>query len=167
MALHWRPMAPADLPAVVALAGQLHPDHPESPAVFAERLALAPEFCRVLAGAAGLAGYAVAHPWAGMAPPALDRLLGGLPARPDALHLHDIALAEAARGAGHAAAMVALLLDQAARRGLRRASLIAVAGKQGYWAGLGFLPRPGPADPALASYGPGACRMARRLAPPG
>ena len=30
-------MAPADLPAVMAIAGRVHPDYPEEEAVFAER----------------------------------------------------------------------------------------------------------------------------------
>ncbi|MDB5371818.1 MAG: family N-acetyltransferase [Belnapia sp.] len=157
-------MTRADLPWVLALAGLLHPEHPESAAVFAERLALAPGFCRVLPGGAG---YAIAHPWAspedGAAPPPLDSLLGRLPLAPNALHLHDIALHPMARGAGRAAAVVAALLEVAAAQGLREASLIAVAGKAGYWAGLGFRPAGWPPSPALASYGAGALAMVRPL----
>ncbi|WP_236033764.1 GNAT family N-acetyltransferase [Belnapia mucosa] len=154
-------MTNADLPAVLALAAALHPHHPESPAVFAERLALAPEGCWVLGEGRG---YAVAHPWAGAPPPPLDTLLGALPASPDALHLHDIALEPGMQGAGHAAAFVADLLRDAEGRGLRRATLVAVDGKDAYWARQGFRPLPGAAGPALASYGPDAVAMARLLA---
>jgi len=66
-------MTEADLPAVQAMADRLHPHHPEAPAVFAERLALAPAGCRVLAGGGGVPGYAVPHPWTGTAPPPLPR----------------------------------------------------------------------------------------------
>lgn len=139
-------MRDADLPLVVALAGALHPHHPESPAVFAERLALAPAGCWML----GEAGYALAHPWTGLAPPPLDQLLGAVPAGP--WHLHDIALCPAARGAGHAARLLARW---------PRATLVAIAGTAGYWARQGFRER-SCADPAaLASYGPGARFMAR------
>ncbi|MDN3562782.1 GNAT family N-acetyltransferase [Paeniroseomonas aquatica] len=159
----WRPLTPADLPAVLALAAAMHPGYPESPAVFADRLALAPGFCRVLPGPEAPLGYAIAHPWAGPAPPALDTVLGALPPRPDRLHLHDIVLAPAARGTGQARAVVAALLQAAAAAGLAGASLLALPGKAGYWAGLGFAPDPLPPGPALASYGAGALPMARRL----
>lgn len=152
-------MTAADLPDVAALAAAIHPDYPESAAVFADRLALAPAFCRMLPGL----GYAIAHPWAGPTPPALNTVLGRLPAAPEALHLHDIALAPAARGTGQARAVVVALLAEAAAQGLGRASLIAVAGKEGYWAGLGFRADPRPPGPALASYGAGALPMARSL----
>lgn len=155
-------MTPADLPAVLALAAALHPHHPESPAVFAERLALAPEGCWLLGEGRG---YAIAHPWAGAAPPPLDTLLGVLPVRPDALHLHDIALDPAMRGAGHAASIVAALLRAAEGRGLRRATLVAVDGKDAYWARQGFRPIAGAEGPALASYGEDAVAMARQLIP--
>lgn len=153
-------MTVADLADVTALAGLLHPEHPESAAVFAERLALAPGFCRMLPGGAG---YAIAHPWAGTAPPPLDARLGTLPAGAPMLHLHDIALHPAVRGAGRAGAAVAALLGDAAAQGMRQASLVAVAGKQFYWAGQGFRPAGWPPGPALAGYGAGAVAMVRAL----
>ena len=162
--MNWRPMTAADLPEVLALAGLLHPGYPESAAVFADRLALAPGFCRMLPGLGhAILGYAIAHPWAGMAPPPLDTVLGRLPAPPEVLHLHDIALHPAARGSGQAAAVVAALLADAAAAGLGRASLLALPGKADYWARLGFRPAAWPPGPALASYGPGALPMERPL----
>ncbi|MFC7477422.1 GNAT family N-acetyltransferase [Dankookia sp. GCM10030260] len=154
----WRPMTEADLPAVQALADRLHPHHPESPVVLAERLALAPAGCRVLAAGRPLLGYAVSHPWSGTSPPPLDALLGALPARPRAWHVHDIALDPAARGAGHAGAVLRALL---AASPLAAATLVAIPGTGPYWARLGFQDVP-VADPAaLASYGEGARFMAR------
>lgn len=151
-------MTEADLPAVLALAGRIHPHHPESPAIFAERLALAPAGCRVLAAAGGLLGYAVSHPWTGEGPPALDTLLGGLPAAPGAWHVHDIALDPAARGAGHGGVVLRALLAQAP---LPRATLVAIPGTGPYWTRLGFRDAPCQAADALASYGEGARFMAR------
>jgi ribosomal protein S18 acetylase RimI-like enzyme len=150
MALTWRPMQVADLAAVVALADRLHPHYPESPAVYAERLALAPDGCHVLADGTALFGYAVAHPWTGLAPPPLDSLLGALP--PGPWHLHDIALAPPAQGAGHAAALL---------RQWPQATLVAIPGTSGYWERQGFRDAPCTDPAALASYGKGARFMAR------
>jgi hypothetical protein len=52
-----------DLPAVMATAAQVHPGYPEDEAVFAERLALAPQGCLCLERERPLAGYVVSHPW--------------------------------------------------------------------------------------------------------
>jgi GNAT superfamily N-acetyltransferase len=150
MGLSWRAMLAGDLPAVAALAEALHPEHPESPAVFAERLALAPAGCRVLACGDALLGYAVMHPWTGLAPPPLDSLLGRLPVRPGAWHIHDVALAPEARGAGHAAAVVRAVV------GTQRATLVALAEAVDYWSRLGFRELPCADAAALASYGAGA-----------
>ncbi|NOG71113.1 GNAT family N-acetyltransferase [Roseicella sp. DB1501] len=154
----WRPMAAADLPAVLALADRLHPHHPESPAVFAERLALAPAGCRVLADAVGIGGYAVSHPWTGAGPPALDTLLGALPVQPGALHIHDVALDPRLRGGGHAVAVLRALL---AASPWPRATLVAVSGTGPYWAAQGFAEAPARPAAALASYGAEARFMVR------
>jgi hypothetical protein len=154
----WRPMIEADLPAVQALADRLHPHHPESPMVFAERLSLAPAGCRVLAVGDALLGYTVTHPWTGTAPPSLGSLLGAVPARPAAWHIHDIALDPLARGGGHAAAVLRSLL---AASPLPRATLVAIPGTGEYWTRQGFLDAPVDDAAALASYGAAARFMTR------
>ena len=89
----WRRMAPADLPAVMAIAAVVHPDYPEDEPVFAERLRLAPEGCHVLAGEGGaLQGYLVSHPWPAGAVPALNSLLGAIPPGTVNWYIHDLAL---------------------------------------------------------------------------
>ncbi|SDD68641.1 GNAT family N-acetyltransferase [Belnapia rosea] len=150
-AMDWRPMTAADLPGVLALADRLHPHHPEAPAVFAERLALASGGCWMLGEGEG---YAVAHPWDGLAPPPLDSLLGRL--RPGPWHLHDIALLPAARGAGHAARLLARWPE---------ATLVAIPGTGAYWQAQGFRDAPCADAVALASYGEGARFMQRQAAP--
>nr|WP_120007368.1 GNAT family N-acetyltransferase [Pseudoroseomonas vastitatis] len=150
-------MRPADLPAVSRIAAAVHRDFPEEDAVFAERLALSPAGCLMLERAGAAAGYAISHPWHFGPPPALNSLLGELPARPETHYLHDVALLPAARGAGAARILLGRLEVLAGGLPL---SLVAVGGTTGFWAGLGFRPREEPALLAkLASYGDPTARF--------
>ncbi len=157
MSDRWRPMQPDDLPAVNRIAELVHPAFPESPAIPAERLALYPAGCLVLERDGAVVGYAVSHPHAGL-PPALDTLLGRLPAVPTDYYLHDLALLPEARG--HGAAAVALLMQQAMQAGLPVVSLVAVNGSVGFWQRQGFAVT----GAAPASYGADAACMARATA---
>ncbi len=148
----WRPMMVADLPEVGRIAAVVHADFFERPAVFAERLALFADGCLMAPG-----GYMVAHPTRAGAPPALDTLLGALPAAADTLHLHDVALLPAMQGRGLGAAAVRAARVVAARHGLPRLGLIAVHGTAAYWARFGFVDAP--AGATLASYGADARYM--------
>ena len=163
--LAWRPMAAADLDGVVAVAAGAFPDHPEDRACFANRLALHPAGCKVLADRADrVAGYLAAYPWRADDAPALNTLLPGLPATPDVYYLHDLALAPAARGGGRAAAGVALAVEAARAAGLSTLTLTAVNGAAPFWARHGFAPRRSPALTAkLAGYGADAVYMTRTL----
>lgn len=152
----WRPMIPADLPAVSAVAAVVHPDHPEDDAVLAERLALWPAGCLVLERSGRVAGYALSHPWAGPAP-ALNTLLRTLPANAALYYLHDLAILPEARGGGAGAAAVGLLAREAARLGLPM-GLVAVSGSAPFWARQGFEP----SGEAALSYGAGAVAMRRQ-----
>jgi GNAT superfamily N-acetyltransferase len=134
----WRPMTVADLPAVHALAALIHPAYPEDEAVFAERLRLYPQGCRVLECNGRLTAYAISHPWLDRAPPKLNALLGELPPRPSTYYLHDIALLPEMRGTGTAAEVVASLAEQARVERLPSLSLIAVNRSQGFWRRQGF-----------------------------
>jgi hypothetical protein len=154
-------MRPEDLPDVMALGAAIHLHHPERPAVFAERLALAPTGCFVLGRP--VLGYALSHPWRLTGPPPLDSLLGSLPKRPEAWHLHDIALAPNARGAGHGAGGLRCVLSAAALAGFCQASLVAIEGQAARWARLGFQAAPCAAPAALASYGAKATWMTKAL----
>lgn len=153
-------MQPHDLNAVECLGNAIHVDHPERAEVFAERLALCPEGCFVLES---LAGYVISHPWRRGAPPPLDSLLDALPPAPDTWYIHDLALHESARGTGAAPAIVAMLAAQATARALASLSLIAVGRSPAFWTRQRFAPAPLPPG-KLASYGPGAMHMVRRLA---
>lgn len=157
----WREMRQSDLAEVLAVADAVHPGYPEGAAVFAERLDLHPEGCRVLIGAAGtVAGYTLTHPWRYGAPPKLDTLLRAIPADADTYYLHDIALLPEARGAGAATALLAFLAEHAAALGLSRTSLVAVNASRPIWEKRGFAVA---ADvrPDLSSYGGEAWFMVR------
>ncbi len=160
--MNWREMRAADLGAVSAAAAAIHPGYPEADAVFAERLALAPEGCRVLEEAGALAGYALTHPWRYGAPPKLDTLLGAIPADADTWYLHDIALLPRARGLGFAGVLVEGLAAAARARGFATMSLVAVNNSRPVWEARGFSVATD-AAPELSSYGGVAWFMMRRL----
>jgi len=160
----WRPMRPADLPAVDALATLIHPAFPEDEAVFAERLRLYPQGCRVWAQNGKIAAYVVSHPWLDRAPPALNALLGSLPAKPSTYYLHDIALLPEVRGSGAAIDVLTSLVEQALAERLPSLSLIAVNGSAGFWQRQGFAAvSDGPPAEKLRSYGADAQFMMRWL----
>ncbi|NYT41383.1 GNAT family N-acetyltransferase [Sphingomonas sp. R-74633] len=157
-------MREGDLDGVVAVAAIAFPDHPEGRACFAERLALAPDSCFVLAGERGVAGYLIAYPWPLEAIPPLDTLLGGLPEARDAWYLHDLALLPEARGGGNARAGLALLFDRVDAP----IALVSVNDSAAFWQAQGFESRESPALKAkLSSYGPDARYMVRSVTNPG
>jgi ribosomal protein S18 acetylase RimI-like enzyme len=162
-ALEWRAMAQADLDAVCAVARTAFPNHHEDRDVFAERLALNPGGCFVLAaGDEPARGYLIAYPWRLDDAPALNTAIGALPDAPNVLYLHDLALAPEARGGGHAARIVQRLAEQAAQARWPAIALVAVNRAAPFWTGLGFLPRDNPdMRRKLASYGDDACYMVR------
>ena len=163
MSLAWRPLAPADIPAMVALAAIVHPGFPEDDDVLAERLALYPQGCFALEDGDLFAGYLLSHPWRAYAPPPLNRLLGALPAAADTYYIHDLALHPAVRGRAAAAPLLARIFADTA--GYPSQSLVAVNNSGGFWARHGFtaIDRPGLAA-KLAVYGDDARYMMRRPA---
>ncbi len=151
----WRQMAAADLPDVVRIGDIVHAEFPESPALFAERLALFPDGCLKT-----LDGYAIAHPVRTGYPPPLDTMLGTLDPAADALHVHDVALLPSRRGHGLGAAAMAHFIAVAQAHGLARLSLVSVYGTRTYWSRFGFVQMP---KAGLESYGPEAAYMERGL----
>jgi GNAT superfamily N-acetyltransferase len=158
-------MTPADATAVDSIAALVHPAFPEDEAVFAERLALHPAGCRLLMMSDRPAGYAPSHPWRSGTLPALNALLGAIPADADTYYVHDLALLPAARGTGAAAVLVGDLKQHAGSLGLSGLSLVAVNGSAGFWRRQGFAEiLAGEASEKLASYGAGACLMTCTIA---
>lgn len=164
--IHWRPLAPSDLPAVAAIAAIVHPDFPEDGAVFAERQQLYPDGAQLLELDGTAAGYVLSHPWHFRQLPALNALLGAVPADADTYYIHDLALLNKARGTGAAAAIVGGVQRHARGRGFANMSLVAVNGSVPFWHKHGFRAQ-GPATLApelvakLASYEAGARFMVK------
>ncbi|WP_091742215.1 GNAT family N-acetyltransferase [Phenylobacterium immobile] len=157
-------MRDADLAGVVRVAAASFPDHFESLACFAERLALSPDLCFALELEGAVEGYLIAYPWQlGQIPP-LNSLLGGLPADRENVYLHDLALAPAARGGGHTRTVVEALARAAHSLGAATLSLVSVNDSQAFWRGMGFRVEQSDALAVkLASYGPDARYMVRPL----
>ncbi|MGE5476080.1 MAG: GNAT family N-acetyltransferase [Bacteroidales bacterium] len=152
----WRPMCPADLAQVVAIAEVVHVNYPEDPAVFANRLELFAPGCLMAEEDGCMLGYCIAHPGTVGDPPPLDTVLAALPAGADCLYIHDVALLPAARGRHLGVALARLLEDVARAHGFDRMALTAVNNSDGFWGALGYQPRP---CAKLASYGEATYRM--------
>jgi GNAT superfamily N-acetyltransferase len=160
----WRPMAPAELPAVEAIAAKVHPAYPEEGAIFAERLHLYPRGCFVLDNKHAILGYVVSHPWKATEPPHLNTLVGTIPVPPGTYYLHDIALLPGVRGLGYGDEIVQWLVREAKLVGLTTMSLVAVNGTVPFWTRHGFAElRNAALEKVLPSYGAGAAFMVRDL----
>jgi len=162
---HWRPAHASDLPAIGAIAARIHPDLPESPEVFAEKMRLYPDGCRVLAAENETVGYGLSHPWLQHQIPPLDGFLEKLPDDADCLYVHDVAVLPDFRG-GVTRAYVATIEGLARSSSIATLALVSVYATRSLWERLGF--RPVTPDAALraklTSYGASATYMLRELA---
>jgi GNAT superfamily N-acetyltransferase len=160
-----RLMAPADLPAVVALQHQCYgPDFHEPMQAYAAKLAASPHTCWVLTCNTLVCAYLVCLPVEGDGLPPLHATAWSAPAGPDWLYLHDMAVSAPTRGAGAAQLLLACAIDFARSRQLPELGLIAVQDSVAWWARHGFVPtwpsaRVSPDK--LASFGPHAQFMLR------
>ena len=163
--LSWRAMTAADLDAVAAIAVLGFPDHFEGRDCFANRLALNPAGCFVLADGQGEPrGYLVAYPWRADAAPTLNTLIEAIPDDATVMYLHDLALHPDARGGGHTGVVVEQLAAAAKAAGWPAVALVAVNDATAFWARHGFTVRQTPEMAAkLASYGADARYMVRPL----
>ncbi|KAK3898572.1 hypothetical protein C8A05DRAFT_47153 [Staphylotrichum tortipilum] len=158
----WRPMAPNDIPGVMRVGDEIHRDLPEAEAVCRERLALFPEGCLVLVdGEGAVTGYIISFPIRRGKPPALNELLGAIPADADQYYLHDLAILPCSRGQGAAAEGVGRVLGVVGR--YPTSCLVSVYGTVGFWARFGFVPEPVDAvlEGKLRGYGEGATYLTR------
>ncbi|MDR5170563.1 GNAT family N-acetyltransferase [Methylobacillus flagellatus] len=164
-AASWRPMHASDLPAVMRIAGQVHPGYPEDLAIFTERQQLYPQGCWVRQQASHICGYLVSHPWQLGMPPALNSMLHALPSQVTTYYLHDIALLPSSRGSNAAGDILAQLYAQAAHERLDNLSLIAVNRSFRFWQRQQFQAANHLVPAAkLQSYDSAASYMVRALA---
>jgi ribosomal protein S18 acetylase RimI-like enzyme len=163
----WRTMSPNDIPGVLRVADIIHPNLPESPYVFTERMTLFPEGCLVLIKDNQVCGYAISHPIRYHQPPALDSLLGSI--APDAggtqanqYYIHDLAILPEFRGQGIAAECMSRLLIIAKR--YPSTCLVSVYGTAEFWARFGFVIEPIDAglSKKLQDYGDDAVYLERQ-----
>ena len=160
----WRAARNADVAAIARMAHRVHPALPERIEVLADKLALCPDGCRVLARNGAVVGYGLSHPWRLRSIPPLDTRLTALPAEPDCLLIHDVVILPEARGEGAAGRFVEIVETVARARKITALALVSVYDTQPLWTRLGFEVV---ADPALAStlksYGERATYMVRSL----
>jgi GNAT superfamily N-acetyltransferase len=154
-------MHAGDLADVDHIGTIVHSRYPEREEVPAERLRLFPAGCLIATRDGKTIGYAIAHPGVTGRPPALDTLLGTLPADADCLYIHDVALLPEARGLGFGEAVTALLADVARGHGFSRLALTAVNDSTAFWGRQRFSVVP--IAKSLASYGDDAAYMVRLL----
>jgi GNAT superfamily N-acetyltransferase len=147
------------------IAAWIHPDLPERPEVFAEKMRLFPEGCLVLCTGEAIVGYGIAHPWKLRRIPPLDGFLESLPSDADCFYVHDVAVLPAFRGGRTAEPYIQTIETLATSAGIGFLTLVSVYGTASLWERFGF--RMVTADVALRtklhSYGETAKYMIRDL----
>jgi ribosomal protein S18 acetylase RimI-like enzyme len=160
----WRAMSGYDFGAVFEIANKVHPGFFEAEDVLAEKFALYRNGCYLLEVSERPAGYVLSHPWKRGSLPALNALLGAIPADADSYYIHDLALLPVTRGVGAAGQIVAALTKHARAMGFPTMSLVAVNGSVAFWEKQGFAveERPELSD-KLAAYEDAARYMVKAL----
>jgi GNAT superfamily N-acetyltransferase len=157
-------MTQTDIPAVDAIAAEIHAALPEHQFVFAERQRLYPDGCFMLEVNGAPGGYVISHPWHYLRPPSLNMLLERIPADASTYYIHDLALLPRSRRTGAGSHIADRLLAHAEAAGLPNASLIAVYDAAPFWRRHGFRTIDVPAlAEKLAGYGAEARMMIRPL----
>ncbi|GHI93230.1 GNAT family N-acetyltransferase [Streptomyces olivaceus] len=125
-----------------------------------------PSTCFVLEHAGGFAGYLLALPYPLLHCPDLSLAEEGAVREAGQgrnLHLHDVVIAESARGRGAARRLVGHLEETGRADRCPTLSLVAVHGSRTLWSRLGYRVRPEARLPA--SYGTEAVYMVKQLGP--
>jgi hypothetical protein len=163
----WRPAHASDLPAIIAIAARIHPDLPERPEVFSEKMRLYPDGCLVLVAENEIVGYGLSHPWMQHQIPPLDGFLAKLPDDADCLYVHDVAVLPDSRG-GTTRAYVAAIEGLARSSAIATLALVSVYATRSLWEHFGFRAVTADAElrSKLVSYGDSATYMLRDLATP-
>jgi N-acetylglutamate synthase-like GNAT family acetyltransferase len=160
-----RTMRADDLPAILEIQRACYvPAMNEDGEILRARLTSAPDFSWVGERAGKVFAYLACYP------SMLGKItqLGGnfhVPAAPDCLYFHDLAVQPGSAGGGYGAVLVTHALQAGWQRGLRQAALVCVQDALGFWQRQGFSECeavPETARTALATY-PGKARYMARL----
>jgi predicted N-acetyltransferase YhbS len=155
-----RPLAESDWPQVAALEAATYRDLGlcEGMAALRSRAGAGTSF--VLEAEGAVAGYLLALPYPyGQFPDLI--VAGAVPSGSANLHLHDMTVGAEHRRAGLGTRLAGHLLTVARELGFERVSLVALDGRDAFWARQGFVPQP--AVPAPAGYGADATYLSRPL----
>lgn len=134
-----RPMQPEDLSDILQIQSACYTEvEPESCQSLLAKLRASPSTCFIASHRGEIIAYLIALPCRFNNPPSLNALSCEVPADPDCLYLHDVAVSPSARGAGVARSLVENFFRQLGELKLARATLIAVQGSVPYWRQFGF-----------------------------
>lgn len=164
-----RNMISQDLKPVLEIQSECYTAiEPESRKSLSSKLNASPSTCFVACDGGNVVGYLISLPWIFAAPPALNAPECEIPASPDCLYLHDLAVAPTARRAGAGQVLVNEFLLKIRELGLVRASLIAVQGSAPYWRRYGFyrVALTASLKSKLSTYGDGVEYMEYRVEGP-
>lgn len=160
----WAQLGAADLKAMHSIADSIHPELPERPEVFAEKMRLYNPGCWKLCRNTEVVGYGVSHPWLLHSIPPLDDFLVKLPPNPDCLYIHDVAILPSARGQSSASKYIDIVNRVARDRLLTHLACVSVYGTDALWARYGFkVVLNDVLTPALLRYGSTAKYMIAAL----
>ncbi len=128
-----------DLSAVLYIQGECYTEiEPESMGSLNSKLLASPSTCFVACAGSDVIGYLISLPWIFTAPPILNAPDCEMPAIPDCLYLHDLAIAPPARKTGAGQALVNTFLSRLQELNFDRATLVAVQASANYWRRRGF-----------------------------
>lgn len=140
--LRWRAATEADVSEIDRIAKIIHPDLPERPETFAEKIALSSSTNFVVCDGKNVRGYAIAYPWRMEDIPKLDALFDHLPVDASVLFVHDVALLPSARSLGLVEELLKLLSAAGRELDLGHMTLAAVYGSEEAWFRYGFRRAP-------------------------
>lgn len=134
-----RLMQPDDLSQVMTIQKQCYVSlGAESLACYQAKLAASANTCFVAEKANKVIAYLIALPWDSTVPPAFNELDCQLPAQPNCLYLHDLAVSPDARKEKVGQILVEQFFSLANTLQLHKMCLIAVDGAHTYWQRFGF-----------------------------
>jgi hypothetical protein len=161
----WQPLTTSDIPSVLSIAAQIHPDLFERPKIFSEKVELFPQGCKKLFIDNQTVGYGFAHPWKTHSVPQLNTFLEKIPEQPDCLYIHDVAILPEARGRNATNLLITLYQTLAIHYDFTALSLVSVYMTTGFWKRFGFkIIKVEAIEEQLRSYGNDASYMTMCLA---